>query len=176
MKIKKYRVDSSLEYGVFYRAWLQVVAVIGFLFDVIGIIGVAIVSSIEKRQDMGLGYAFLILILPVFVYLYFISRKQRKEVKKALKDAVVITAQTTITDMRGKAVGTRFNNILTEKQRLAVKFFYNGEKIIKLSAPQNIKRPFIKNKRMFLKYGNRKVQILYSPTENHVLLIKQKEA
>ena len=164
--MKKYRVLASLKYGKLYPRIIRIFALIGFIAGMLALPGTIVVFIQEK----DLAFLFLILFVALAmsgcIYAYIKLIEVKKNVLLALKDGIELQGDATRTDSKGRSV---YGHILDE--RLTVKFFHEGKKYIKVSEKPNAKRPFLGYK-IFQHYVGKSISILYSKTQDDVLIIK----
>ena len=165
---KRYRIVASLEYGKVYSIIIQSICLIGIIAGIFCIPGIIILFIREYQPGLFLLIFFFGLCLPSLVYGYLSIRTVRKKVSLALKDAVELRGEAVITDANGHSLGVKYS----EDCYLTIKFLYKGEKFIRRSAKPSLKRPFIKFDKLFRKYERKTVQILYSESQDHVLIIE----
>lgn len=104
----------------------------------------------------------------------YIYLRQSRDIKKWLKDAVLLPAQ-------AMELGRIENGIIYRtKIKISIKFFYNEQKIIQKSGAKNkIKENLfyinVGYDAIFLKYIDREIKILYSPKYDEVMILKDKK-
>ena len=164
--MKKYRVLASLKYGKVYPRIIRIFALVGFIAGMIALPGIIVIFIQERDPAFLFLILFVALAISSFIYAYIKLIEVSKNVLLALKDGVELQGGTTRTDSKGKSA---YGYILDE--RLTVKFFYEGKKYIKVSEKPNAKRPFLGYK-IFQRYVGKSIPILYSKTQDDVLIIK----
>ncbi len=101
----------------------------------------------------------------------FVDYKEYNKYKKIKSDLVLLDAESKITD---KYINP---NLILRSARISVKFYYNGKLIVKRSGQEGYKDIFDGSKKAgyssaFLKYGDRDIKILYSPSKDKVFIVK----
>lgn len=103
-----------------------------------------------------------------YLYCCILIIKQRKVILLACKDAVELSARA----IKVSSEGVIMRSQAVKDERLMLIFFFNGHEKTKISGAPDLKRPFINYNKLFRKYENKVIRILYSPYYDHVLLLK----
>jgi hypothetical protein len=167
-------IEASLTYGQLFTDWKAKLLWIGLIPSLLLPIVLLIIviltftGEIEWNDLFPLGLILGILLsfscIGTFLYLLLYNNKLKKEVLACLEDAVELTAITR-------------SNILyplrfTEGVKLEVIFHLNKKAYRKTSGIPK-KTLFSKEyQKIYRKYANRKISILYSPSHDEVLILK----
>ena len=172
MEISK--ISATLEKGRFYSG-----ALLKFLyFSIIicvSIIPLSIMVGIANIKTEGLANVVVVICLlfvifggmtVIFLYILNKNNKLKKEIKIYLQDAVLLESQT---EEVGGAIYRRFY----DGTKIRICFRYN-EKVITKESGNPKKAGRINNgyDKVFWKYINRKIYILYSPQYDQVMFLK----
>lgn len=172
--MKKYKIEATLTYGMKFSAWFMALMTGIMLLSVTFI--PLLVFYAMKTNDYRMLLAFLLPVLGILAWAYiaFLDRKQNREIKKWLEDAVPLTARAT-------EIG-RIENSATHVTRIkvALTFTFDGRRITLRSGEKNNIREniFYTNigyDAIFLKYVDRPIQILYSPRYDEAMILKGKK-
>ena len=170
-KTEKEKIVATLTYGRVCPKGIFIVVLYGLIGSIIAIPGI-IYWAIDES-----AYGVLAGLIPFgifgFGFAFFIGfhAKINKKIKQWKKDAVKLWAVT-------KTVGNITNTFLgVQKIKIAVKFYYNDQKIKQTSGELNDIRESIFYMQpgydaVFQKYANKQIEILYSPSYNQVMILK----
>jgi len=171
MNMRDYKIVATLTYGKKISTGLCTIGIISILL-LLGMIPLTIICAISSTEPAVLSCLSLPLIgIPGLSYVIFIYLKEHQDIKKWMKDAVLLPAHAMEVDRIENSV----NHII--KLKILVKFIYNGQKIIQESGAKNT----IKESMLYIhpgydaiyrKYIDRPINILYSPEFDQVLIIK----
>ena len=172
-KIRK--IDALLEYGEIFSFTLMFFVYFMFILGVGGIILTLCIAVIEKEYIVLSILPFFLLGIVSSVFIFLMHRKQISRAKKFLFDAVELSAKTKMLDSSYAQNGF-FRVPIT---KIAVEFNYDGTNIVRHSGLKEYKGGLRNNKggynKVFNKYANRQIQILYSPKYDQVLILKDKK-
>ena len=173
MEISK--VSATLENGRIFSKGILVLLYIGgvssFLVFLIGML-MAVTNFLENGIAQGVLFlSCVLLVCGVFIggftYLIIRDKKLKKEIKIYLQDAVLLEAQTE--DIGSLSVSRRFY----DGTKIRVSFEYEGKVITKESgSPKKTGKITNGYDKVFWKYINRTINILYSPQYDQVMLLK----
>ena len=180
MKISQ--IEASLSQGrLFQKKWLVAiytfiaVAVLSILFGVILIIANYVFDMGEELDfifSMVFLILFVVLLLIVLILVLIKNQKTKKLVIMWVQDAVLLKAYTKKLDS--------FNTelpflILPEQTLLEVHFVYSDKKQSQISKGAMIGGKKQKgHHKIFSKYADKEIDILYSPKYDQVLILKAK--
>lgn len=172
---KKYKLVASLRYGEYQ----EVIFIISIILSVLGVTAVPF-GIYECRTEIVEVVALSILlciILAIALVIICHCAKVKREYNKCLEDGVILDATTEITD---KVSGPQVSEVIHPTARIKVHFYYNGKKITKRSGVENYKQIYDGTRqagydKVFFRYGNREIKILYSEKYDHVFIIKPKQ-
>lgn len=136
------------------------------------ILPLAIFCAIYYTEYEVLICLFFPLIgIPGLVYIIIVISKENSNIKMWKSDSVLLSAYAIEVD--------RIENVLTHivKLKISVKFIYDGIKMIQKSGDKNDKKETLfyihpGYDAIFLKYVDRPIHILYSPSHDQVLLLR----
>ena len=173
MEISK--VSATLERGRIFSKGILVLLYIGdvsaFLGFLIGLL-MAVTNFLENGLAQGILFLCCVLFFGGifrggFTFLVVRDKKLKKEVKLYLENAVLLEARTE--DIGNMSVYRRFY----DGTKIRVSFRYNGKVITKESGnPKKAGRINNGYDKVFWKYINRTINILYSPQYGQVMLLK----
>ena len=169
------KVSATLENGRIFSKGILVLLYIGdvsaFLVFPIGLL-MAVTNFLENGIAQGILFLCCVLFfggifIGGFTFLVVRDKKLKKEVKIYLQDAVLLEAQTE--DIGSLSVYRRFY----DGTKIRVSFRYDGKVITKESGnPKKTGRINNGYDKVFWKYTNRKINVLYSPQYDQVMLLK----
>lgn len=171
ISMNNYKIIASLTYGKKISGAVTVLIYVALLLCVT-IVPLAVFCAIYYTKYEVLVCLFLPLIgIPGLVYVIIIITKENRNIRRWKSDSVLLSAYAIEVD--------RIKNGLTNiiKLKISVKFIYNGIKMVQESGEKNKKdgNLFYINPgydAIFLKYVDHPIHILYSPTYDQVLLLK----
>ena len=176
MEISK--VSATLEKGRLFSKGILVLLYIGnisvFFVFLIGLL-MAVTNFLENGNAQGILFLccsllFCGIFIGGFTFLIVRDKKLKKDVKLYLENAVLLEAQTK--DIGSLSIYRRFY----DGTKIRVSFRYNGKVITKESGnPEKAKRINNGYDKIFWKYINQKINILYSPQYDQVMFIKNQE-
>lgn len=176
MEVKHSTIESTLERGKYFSGWYSVLVWILFALCVSEVLGIIAVLLLSGLGIIYVEYLLILIIVSIVsgvcaiyaLYLIVRIRHHRKYIKTWLQDAIELTASV-------KEVGENAlkSGIFVRAVCIAVNFCYQNKAEIKFSGT-TVKGSFKKRyDKYFLKYCNKTVKILYSPTYDQVLFPKQ---
>ena len=163
--MKKLKIESSLEYGRIYNGIWTLFFYFSFVLGGLVAIGLVAIAIYENNMLYLLGEWFLILFCSILIWMIIKYRKINKKIDLWITDAVELNATC-------KCIDKDFGGTRT-LYRIMVRFYYNDAPIIRKSGDcrnENVKSGF---DRVFRKYLDKKIKILYSPKYDQVLILKQ---
>lgn len=173
MKISK--VSATLEKGRLFSKGILVLLYIGnvsaFFVFLIGLL-MAVTNFLENGIAQGILFLccslfFCVIFVGGFTFLIVRDKKLKKDVKLYLENAVLLEAQTK--DIGSLSIYRRFY----DGTKIRVSFRYNGKVITKESGnPEKTGRINNGYDKIFWKYINQKINILYSPKYDQVMFLK----
>ena len=172
--IKKsgYKIVASLKHGAIFNK--------GLLYMLYYCVGVSILLipfmiAIYCEEMSNIVSAIIIAILPwamtILCCLYFIRyiKNLYKAVDKCLIDGVLLDADSFTIDICYDLVIF----VPLKKRKISVEFKYNGKKFVRNSGSGKYsKLVFLAYSTIFNKYADRKIKILYSESQDTVLILK----
>ncbi len=169
--MNEYKIIASLTYGKKISRAIMALIYITLLICVF-IVVFTIFCAIYYSEYEVLICLFLPLIgIPGLVYIIIVISKENRYIRRWKSDSVILSAYAIEVDR----IENRLTNIV--KLKISVKFIYNGIKMIQESGEKNNKKSSIfyihpGYDAIFLKYVDHPINILYSPTYDQVLLLK----
>lgn len=165
------KIVASLKYGKFFNrkivAFLYFALATGLLMLLFGII-MAILIFVVKELTWNKETILIIVFFCSFglllggtaLWVVIKNDKHKKEIVLYLNDAIVL-----------KALVKRLDIVSLEYKpyQVQVEFEIDGKKVYKISAPGTFWGGYHK---IFAKYDNKKIDILYSPKYDQVLILK----
>lgn len=176
MAVKHSTIESTLERGKYFSGWYSVLAWIIFALGISEVFGIIVVLLLYGFGIIYFNYLLILIIVSVVcaagvlyaIYLIMRTRTHKRYIENLLQDAIELTASV-------KEVGESAlkSGMFMRAVCIAVNFCYENKTEIKLSGT-TVNGSFKKRyDRCFLKYCNKTVKILYSPTYDQVLFPKQ---
>lgn len=169
------KISGTLEKGRFYSGGLLKFLYFSTIICAL-VVPLAIAAGIANIKTEGVANVIVIIIMAsvlfggvAAIFLYIIKKNEnlKKEIKIYLQDAVLLEAQTK--DVGSLSVYRRFY----DGTKIRVSFRYNGKVITKESGnPKKIGRINNGYDKVFWKYINRTINILYSPQYEQVMFLK----
>ena len=164
---EKTKIAACFWYGKVYSKAIDWIVFVGM------ICGVILLPGIFELFLRNPEFPFLFLAFfalggsVVMCWGFVVLRKMRKSISVALLDAVELEAKAYRTNAEGEK-----RYVIDSEARLTVEFRYEGEWMKITSAKPSYKNVLLGQK-AFRPYENKKVKILYSPSQKHVLILKQ---
>ncbi len=166
------KIIASLTYGKKISKVIMLLIYISLLLCV-AIVMLTIFCAIYYAEYEALICLFLPLIgIPGLVYIIIVFSKENRNIRKWKIDSVLLSAYAIEVD--------RIENVLTNmvKLKISVKFIYNGIKMVQESGEKNSKKGNLfyihpGYDAIFLKCVDHPIHILYSPTYDQVMLLKE---
>ena len=165
------KIDASLEYGRFFTGGLLKFAnfALGFTLFFLLLINVILLiflSGSELDGDVMFGLISMnILLIPFFAVMLYIVRKNKKLKKNILiwiEDAVELIAYS-------ENIGNIMH--IPPQTKIRVTFYFDGKPYSKVSKGGDWLT--YGHHKIFTRYANREINILYSPKYDQVLILKQ---
>lgn len=163
------QIDCTLKYGKVYVKQLKFLNILSLVLIVIsnlllfgGIVLCAVSQiSIKEFSLVAIIYIAILSLVVVCVFIIKKNKKRNLEITEWLKDAVEIKAEINRLDL---------TNINCQPYQIEVVLNFKGETIRKISNKSNlITEGYPK---VFAKYHNKKIVVLYSKKFDEVLLTK----
>ena len=166
-------IDATLEGGRFFSGALKgfLIFTITILLLIVVIIAIAFSCGIVTLE---LYQTILLLVLSTLLLggaaaclLYFLCQNRKTEIliKEYLKDAVRLKAS--VTDMSDSLVHRIYSGI-----KIQISFRYNDIDYVRQSGKKDGKKADNGYDKVFIKYANKEVPILFSPNYEQVLFLK----
>lgn len=169
------RISGTLEKGRFYSGGLlkflyfsTIMGALVVLFTILaGIANIKTEGVINVVVIIFMAFVLFGGVTAIFLYIIKKNKKLEKEIKIYLQDAVLLEAQTE--DIGSLSASRRFY----DGTKIRVSFEYEGKVITKESGSLK-KTGKITNgyDKVFWKYINRTINILYSPQYDQVMFLK----
>lgn len=173
-KEKKPKIVASLRYGRLISGWLLGLFIFSCVLDVGGILFSIIIYTLIRlgiippdEDEIILLYFGIVFVLCLALSLFFLIRRAMLKKKMMLwrQDAVYLTAHS-------KTLGVKNNPPALPAYAIEIDFVYNERLIIKRSG--NPEKPKSGYDPIFGHYANREIKILYSPSYDQVMILKDK--
>ena len=172
------QVVASLEYGYIFTK-----SFIGFVYGVIIFLvasAICVVTGSIYFNDFDVLYPFLgtcCLFLCLFSIIPIYHIHILKKIKLFCGDAVELKAESTEIGSYHRIEGLI---VPTTRKKISIKFMYNGKKYLRESGQPGYNKPYMYNtkagyEKIFAKYSNRIIRILYSPKYDQVLILKDEK-
>lgn len=162
---EKTKIAVCFWFGKVYPKVLDVVMLIGAILSWIPVPILMYQLVVNKMIALIFVVALCLITGVVTLWLYVVLKKMRGEISKALIDGIEVKAIAYRTNSLGEKVF-----VLEKDARLTVEFSYGGEQLKITSAKPTLKNVTLGYK-AFLPYENKRVRILYSPSQKHVLIL-----
>lgn len=160
------KVAATLEFGAIYTGVFPIFLLLMFFLSIAST-ALILFLSLYGHPEIGFGSIIIFLIAAAFLSAFIINQKNCKKVKLWIEDAVILTASS-------KSIGNA--NMPSDMfHRKAIKLrvtFKFQNKIITKESGKKAHSPLNGYTPLFRKYANRKIQILYSPKFDQVMIIK----
>ena len=170
--MRNYKIIASLAYGKKYPIGFLVFLILALLLAT-ALMLLSIICAILYAEYAALAALVLpFIVIPAFLCLIVLISKENKDIKKWEEDAVLLSAQAI------EAGSIRNPFFGRTKFKIAIKFIFDGRKIVQDSEKENKRKKSIwvnmypGYDEVFRKFIGRSIQILYSPKYEKVLLIK----
>lgn len=170
--MRDYKIIATLAYGKKYSIGFFIFLVLALLLCVATML-LSIVCAMLYAEYVALAALGLPFIcIPAFLYLIVLLSKENRDIKKWEEDAVLLSAQAIeVGSIRNAFFGrTKF--------KIVIEFVFDGHKFIKNSEKENKRKKSVwvnmypGYDEVFRKFIGRSIQILYSPKNEQVLLLK----
>lgn len=166
----KDKVVASLEIGGIITGVILVIIYLIFTLSLMLTIGFLIYFIVSNDNDaLIISITFFIFML-LFLLVVILQQWQARRVKLWTQDAVALTA-------KSSTIGNSYAYTMVfpmKTKKILVQFEYNGRIIRKESGSEHKSRQNNLNgyARLFKKYADREISILYSPKYDQVLILK----
>ena len=169
--MKRKRMVASLEYGRCFPLLIRIFILFMLCFSCVGM-PFAIIFAVPQSEIV---YVILIDVI-LFAISLWLALENYKTVflyRKCLKDGVVLTAKSEVTDRSDELLGL----IRSRAVRIKVTFYLDGVKYVRRSGQKGYKQIFDGSKKAgydnaFWRYSDREINILYSPKYDQVFILK----
>lgn len=174
-------IDASLQYGQYFSGKWMVLFISLIAYCVVLILAffiwlILVKCGIEQYDNdahvsMICCLCISILVIIGMLYVMYKNNRLKKKILLWLNDAVKLHATTRVLESF-----RTFGHPIAET-KLLIEFYYNDKKIICESGDNTKKDHWYKRNGFFKilsKYGNKNIKILYSPTYNQVLILKNR--
>lgn len=168
--MKKTKIAACFWYGRVYPKIIDYTCLIAVIISIAGIPYLTYSAMIFQEYILFILVAMLLFGLPIFLWVFIVLKKMRKRIGIALIDAVELQASA----YRTNGAGKKGMFLLEKEARLTVEFVYNEEKMKITSETPSYARILLGYK-AFCQYENKKIRILYSPSQKHVLILKEQD-
>ena len=170
-------IDASLEYGRFFTGiWVKFMyfsLIIALLFPLITIFMIVITFTVGMKWDSDMLMALIgcnifgISLAVVFIYFIVRNDKLKKKIVAYVEDAIEIKAVSKTID-RLWALGQFFDGA-----KIQVSFVIDKKRYVRTSGTAE-KEKKLRNgyHKIFSKYTDREINILYSPKYDQVFILK----
>ena len=165
MNKNEHKIIANFKDGQHYGLGLHYVLFIGGLCAPAMVVGLVFVLIIEFDFAFVFLIVFAMFFLILCVYCYIKLLEQRKNIKKALQDAVMVDAVIKRIQCDGWSQQER---VLFYSQCVA-EFVYDNKEIQITSGKPRKMKPFIKQ-HLYDKYIDRRIKVLYSPSQQEILI------
>ncbi len=166
------KIATTLEFGAVYAG-----AFLVFLYSalIMAIVATCLMLLLSVTKDSQLYIAFAIcgIISICFLLVILINHKNCKKVKEWLKDSIPLKAYCKTLDE-----SITFSGFLPLKsKKVIITFTFNGQTISKESGKKNQSQFSLNGYSVLIKkYADRKIDILYSPKYDQVMILKDKKS
>lgn len=169
------KVSATLEKGrIFSKGILALIYIGDVSFIYVFFVGLLMSITSFLGNNIPIGVLLLacsLLLCGIFIssftFLIVRDKKLKKEIKIYLQDAVILEAHTE--DIGSLSIYRRFYDGV----KIRVEFRYDGKVITKESGdPKRAGKIIHGYDKVFWKYANRKINILYSPQYDQVMFLK----
>ena len=167
------KIAATLKGGRFYTGSLKKFMIFTVVLS-LSIVVLSIIIAFCNVKEIGVSQLLIFIIGIIFsfggsatIILYFLyqNRKKEKKIRECLKDAVLLEARTK--DISNSVVDRIYSGV-----KIKVEFNYKNIVHVCQSGNKNSKKRNNGYDKVFRKYVNRKIRILYSPKYDEVLMLK----
>lgn len=169
--VRKINIIASLEFGAVYTG-LKLCSLIGTLVSLFGVSVIfSIFAIIQDISFLAGMIAFFICAIGLLIVL-IINHHNLKLIKLWKEDAILCTAKTKI--LGSSCIYSGGVSLLTAK--ISVIFYCQGKLIKKESGTKKSTgiKLFNGYSKIFMRFSDREIQILYSPKYDQVMILKDK--
>lgn len=165
------QIEATMKHGkiniksqIILKLFIILLSILSAFVLISGII-IKALNEINNQEFIITIVIFIltIIIIIIFTYLFMINKKCLNEISEWLKDAVICKAKVNRVD---------FTNMNSQPYQIEVNFEFNNKKIKKISKKFNLLKVGLP--KIFAKYDNKIINILYSEKYDAVLFVKNK--
>lgn len=164
---KQNKIAVCFWYGKVYPRIIDYIMLFGIIFSLIPVPIIVYMSVTQKSFALIIVAIMCLANWVCSLWLFDMLKRMRKGIKTALTDAVEVEA----ISYRSNKEGNK-DFVFYKDARFTVEFFYKGERVKITSSTPTLKNAILGYK-AFLPYENKKINILYSPSQSHVLILNK---